>query len=248
MRKILSLFMMLLFLGVTQMWGDNLTKAEGFETKEPGTNYQSTVTVSEAESDCEIGWSIYYGTVSTNDKITGSKSAQMRYYNNKDDRGYVQSTTAVEGLSNVAFKARVSSTDMKLTVSYSEDGSVWTALAENIAFTATGAAGVQNLNYDIPSGGKYIKFEVAEGATKPTSGNIKLIIDDVVFTYAEGGGDDPEPETQTVYLNGGGSSLWNQAGAEFFAHTWGGAEAVAVKMTLVEGDVYSAAIPLTTTM
>ena len=64
-----------------------------------------------------------------------------------------------------------------------------------------------------------------------------------IYPKTQGGGDDPQPETQTVYLNGGGSSLWNQADAEFFAHTWGGAEAVAVKMTLVEGDVYSAAIP-----
>ena len=227
------------------MWGENLTKTEGFETKAVGTNYQSTVTVSEAESDCEIGWSIYYGTVSTNDKISGSNSAQMRYYNNKDDRGYVQSTTAVEGLSNVAFKARVSSLDMKLTVSYSADGSAWTALATNVAFEATGSSGVKTLNYDIPAGGKYIKFEVAEGSTKPSSGNIKLIIDDVVFTYAEQGGEEPvvEPETKTIYLNGGGSSLWNQADPEFFVHSWGGAADGDVHMTLVEGDVYKADIP-----
>lgn len=227
------------------MWGENLTKTEGFETKAVGTNYQSTVTVSEAESDCEIGWSIYYGTVSTNDKISGSNSAQMRYYNNKDDRGYVQSTTAVEGLSNVAFKARVSSLDMKLTVSYSADGSAWTALATNVAFEATGSSGVKTLNYDIPAGGKYIKFEVAEGSTKPSSGNIKLIIDDVVFTYASQGGEEPvvEPTTKTIYLNGGGSSLWNQANPEFFVHSWGGAADGDVHMTLVEGDVYKADIP-----
>ena len=167
------------------MWGANLTKTEGFETKAPSTTYNSTVTISEAESDCGIGWSIFYGTVSTNDKISGSNSAQMRYYSSSDNRGYVQSTTAVDGLSNVAFKARVSNVDMKLTVSCSADGSAWTALATNVAFEQAGAQGVKTLNYDIPSGGKYIKFEVAEGSTKPSSGNIKLIIDSVVFTYAE---------------------------------------------------------------
>ena len=56
------------------------------------------------------------------------------------------------------------------------------------------------------------------------------------------GGDDPQPATRTIYLNGGGSSLWNQADAVFFAHAWGGT-GVDVKMTLVEGDVYSVAIP-----
>ena len=135
--KLFSL-LMLLFVGVTSMWADDPTKTEGFETKGASTNYQGTVTISEAESDCGIGWTIYYGTVSTNDKISGSQSAQMRYYSNKSDRGYVQSTTPVEGLSNVAFKARVSSTDIKMTVSYSTDGSAWTALATNVTFSQTG--------------------------------------------------------------------------------------------------------------
>ena len=145
MRKILSFLMAVAFLfgGVTSMWAESSTKTEGFEKATAGTNYQSTVTVSEAESDCEIGWSIYYGTVSTNDKISGSNSVQMRYYNNKDERGYVQNTTAIEGLSNVAFKARVSSLDMKLTVSYSADGSAWTALATDVALEKTGASGVK---------------------------------------------------------------------------------------------------------
>lgn len=85
-------------------------------------------------------------------------------------------------------------------------------------------------------------YKIAFNITNPNGSNYAFVVESILFyAYAEGGGEDPE--TQTVYLNGGGSSLWNQAGAEFFAHTWGGAEAVAVKMTLVEGDVYSAAIP-----
>ena len=234
MKKFLSLFWMLLFLGVTQMWGANLTKTEGFETKAVSTTYNSTVTVSEEESDCGIGWTIFYGTVSTNDKISGSNSAQMRYYNSSDNRGYVQSTTAVEGLSNVAFKARVSSLDMKLTVSYSADGSAWTALATNVAFEATGAQGVKDLNYDVPDGGKYIKFEVAEGSTKPSSGNIKLIIDDVVFTYAEQG--DGEPTLENGFYLVGTMNEWTPA-AEY--HFTGNPENPAEFMlatTLAEGQ------------
>ncbi len=240
MRKILSLLMAVAFLfgGATSMWADSSTKTEGFEKATAGTNYQSTVTISEDDSDCGIGWKIYYGTPSTNDKISGNNSVQMRYYNNKDDRGYVQSTTAVEGLSNVAFKARVSSLDMKLTVSYSADGSAWTALATNVALEKTGAQGVKEFNYDIPSGGKYIKIEVAEGSTKPSSGNIKLIIDDVVFTYTAS---DPEPEStvKTIYCKCE-QSWWKKDGAAVAAHYWkDGGEGTTwpgVRMTAVDGE------------
>lgn len=171
-------------LSIGNLWAD--TKTEGFETKATSTTYNGTVTVSSAESDCGIGWTIYYGTVSTNDKISGSKSAQMRYYSTSDNRGYVQSTTAIDGLSHVAFKARVSSTDIQMTVSYSADASSWTALATNETFSATGT-GV-DFEYDVPSGGKYIKIEIGDGSTKPSSGNIKFIVDDVVFTYTTGSG------------------------------------------------------------
>jgi hypothetical protein len=47
---------------------------------------------------------------------------------------------------------------------------------------------------------------------------------------------------KTIYLNTGGASLWNQADAVFFAHSWG-SEDSDVLMTLVEGDVFSAEIP-----
>lgn len=224
------------------MWAESSTKTEGFENATAGTNYQQTVTISEDQSDCGIGWTIYYGTPSTNDKISGTKSAQMRYYNTSDERGYIQSTTAVEGLSNVAFKARVSSLDMKLTVSYSADGSAWTALATNVALEKTGSTGVTSFSYDIPSGGKYIKIEVAEGSTKPSSGNIKLGIDDVVFTYTAPTPDpepDPEPTTRTLYCKVA-QSWWKADGAAVgvYAFSEAGAENAqfpGVRMTAVEG-------------
>ena len=186
MKKLKLFFACLLMavLSIGQVWATEETKTEGFETKTASTSYNSTVTVTTAESDCGIGWTIYYGTVSTNDKISGSNSAQMRYYSSSDSRGYVQSTTPVDGLSNVAFKARVSSTNIQMTVSYSADASTWTALATNETFSETGK-GIA-FNYDVPSGGKYIKIEIGDGSTKPSSGNIKFIIDDVVFTYETG--------------------------------------------------------------
>lgn len=228
------------------MWADSSTKTEGFEKATVGTNYQSTVTISEDQSDCGIGWTVYYGTPSTNDKIAGSNSAQMRYYNNKNDRGYLQSTTAVEGLSNVAFKARVSNLGMKLTVSYSADGSAWTALATNVALEQTGASGVKQFSYDIPSGGKYIKIEVAEGSTQPSSGNIKLIIDEVVFTYTAST-PDPEPQDKTFYLTL--SSDWASWPAKYAMYYFKSAETSqngwSAFMTAVEGEtnMYTGTIP-----
>lgn len=53
----------------------------------------------------------------------------------------------------------------------------------------------------------------------------------------------PEPTTKTIYLNTGGSSLWNQANAVFFEHSWG-AEDSDLKLTQVEGDLYKAEIPV----
>ena len=44
-----------------------------------------------------------------------------------------------------------------------------------------------------------------------------------------------------IYLDTGGSSKWNQAGATFFIHAWGGGDQD-VKMALVSGDIYSADI------
>ncbi len=51
---------------------------------------------------------------------------------------------------------------------------------------------------------------------------------------------------KTVYLNTGGSSLWNQAGAKFEAWAWGGSTADAwYDFTLVEGetDIYKTEMP-----
>ena len=44
-----------------------------------------------------------------------------------------------------------------------------------------------------------------------------------------------------IYLDTGGSSKWNQAGATFFIHAWGGGDQD-VQMSLVSGDIFSADI------
>ena len=183
MKKQLLKTMLLLFAliaGSSSVWA--ATKTEGFETKATSTTYNSTVTIAANESDCDIAWEIYFGTVSTNDKISGTRSAQMRWYSG-DNVGkipYAKTTTPIDGLTNVTLKARTSNLNVKMDVCYSADGTSWT-VGKTHTFTATGTG--ENVSLDIPSGNKYVKFEVNSSSTAPSSGNYKLIVDDVVFTY-----------------------------------------------------------------
>ena len=173
---------LLAFLAIPMgMWGQS-TKTEGFETKASATNYQGTVTITANESDCGIGWTIYYGNVSTTGPITGSKSAQMRWYKSAlSNYPYLESTTAIDGLTNVAFKAKVGNTDVKMDVNYSSDGENWIALATAVTFANTD---VTDCSYTIPSGGKYIKIGVSSSSTAPNGSYYSLLVDDVVFTYS----------------------------------------------------------------
>lgn len=51
-------------------------------------------------------------------------------------------------------------------------------------------------------------------------------------------------DTKTIYLNTGGSGLWDQGGAWFAAWTWGGSSAEAwVKFTTAGGGIYQATMP-----
>ena len=50
------------------------------------------------------------------------------------------------------------------------------------------------MSLNIPSGNKYVKFEVSSSSTAPSSGSYKLIVDDVVFTYTS----DKEEATWTL--------------------------------------------------
>ena len=163
------------------MWANTATKTEGFETKSTDTNYQGTVNITTSESDCGIAWQIYYGNVSADVKLAGDKSAQMRWYsgNKNTNYGYVKNTTPVYGLSNVAFKAKVSNVNLKMEISYSSNGSNWTVLSTK-TFENTNET---NCSYNIPSGNKYIKIGVSSTGTAPSSGNYKLTIDNVVLTY-----------------------------------------------------------------
>lgn len=171
------------------VWGETTTKTEGFETATTGTNYQSTVEVAATSSDCSIAWSIYYGNVTTSSKIAGSNSVGLRLYTS-NYYGYLKTTTAIDNLSNVAFTAKAATSNgaaIKVNISYSTDGSSLTSIADDIAIGST----ADSYDYDIPNGGKYFQIAISSNSTKPSKSNAQLTIDDVVFTYSEGGSEQP---------------------------------------------------------
>ena len=190
-----------------QAWAD--TKTEGFEGKTAGNDYQSTVTVSTSESDCGIGWELYYGTVSESSKISGSNSAALRLYSSSSNLGYLKTTTPIEGLSNVSFKAKASTSNsakIKVNVDYSIDGSSWTTIASNQLFSSSAST----YNFNIPSGGKYFRLIITSSSTKPTKSSAQLTIDDVVFTYT------PAAALSSIALSGTYPTTFHQG--DTFSH------------------------------
>ena len=181
------------------MWGQTReTKTEGFETATAATTYNSTATVATNQSDCGIGWSIYYGNVSTTQAITGNNSCLIRYYTADAKLGYAKTTTGIQGLSNITFNAKVTNTGNKMGVWYSTDGDNWTALATDVTLTNSAAS----KSYDIPNSSSSNTYYVKIGLTTGSSTNKKdLIFDDVVFTYSTGGGS--TVSTPTITPNGG---------------------------------------------
>ena len=203
-------FMLLFLLGSLNVWGATDTKEEGFERATTGNNYQGDASVTTSASDCGISWAIHYGCVSTSSKITGNNSAALRLYKT-GDLGYLNTTTAINGLTEVSFNAKAATSNsakIKIDVNYSTDGTNWSPMKK---VSATGAdflsqdLSTQASQYTayIPSGvsgNLYFQIAINSGSTRPTKSGTQLTIDDVVFTYETGG--TPEPcKTPTVEWN-----------------------------------------------
>ena len=195
-----AVMLLAIMLQPTRLWGQErgtYTKTEGFETQSTGSNYQGTVNITTDKSDCGISWQIFYGCVSTYSAIT-NQSAAMRLYKGNNNYGYLKTTTPVYGLSNVACKAKASTSNsakIKINVDYSINGSDWVNIETNKELSTSS----KSYDWDIPSGGKYFRISISSASTKPTSGNAQLTIDDVVFTYTG--------YTVTYDANGGSGTM-----------------------------------------
>ena len=229
--------------------GSEETIIEDFEKQESSTIYNSTKTYEASNSNCEIGWYMYYGTVSTNDKINGDKSAHMRYYSSQNDYPYIYTTTPIENLSSVSFKVRVSDTSIKFNVCASEDGTTWQTIASNVQLETAGAPGVKELSYDTPSGSQYFKIEVSSSTTKPSSGNIKLIIDDVTFTSEETSTEPVDPTVkfaaENVTVNVGKTVKNEISGPSALTYTYASADE-SIATVAEDGTVTGVAVGTTT--
>ena len=174
-------------------WGGKLV--EGFEAKTAESTYNTTKYITTSESDCGIAWTIYYGCVSTASKISGSNSAALRLYTTAN-YGYLMSTTDVTGLTKITFIAKAATTNsasIKIDIQYSTDnGSTWSYMKQASAsgdnwnaqaLTSTAANYAAYIpTAAISSSSNYrIKISINSGSTKPSSGNVQLTIDDIMF-------------------------------------------------------------------
>ena len=165
------------------------SKTETFENQTAGTTYNSTQTYTTANSNAGIAWTMYYGTVSTNAVLTGSKSAQMRWYSSATSNyPYIKATTAVSGLQTLTFNAAVGNTNIKMKVEKSTDGSNWTTVASNVSMSTSKTEYSYSISGTLGTG-YYIRIGVdGTNSTAPSSGNYTFRVDDVKFDYQEGGG------------------------------------------------------------
>ena len=204
LREISShLTLLILFLTVFSgnVWADMMI--EGFETKTASSSYKNTYTVTTAESDCGISWEIYYGNVSTTNKIDGSNSVAMKLYSGEDNYSYLKSTTTISNLNRISFSATAQTADkgsasIQMDVQYStDDGANWSymkmssATGDNYtAQTPTNSGNGAGYTAFVPSdvtGDFLVKFSINSSSSKPSSGNIQLTIDNVTFFTDESG-------------------------------------------------------------
>ncbi len=199
-RLLAALGLLALFILPTTGWGQNrATKTEGFGSQATNTSYQGTVTITEDHSDCGIGWTIYYGNVASTSTTNNQNACLMRYYSaSPSNLGYAQTTTGVQGLSNISFKAKNTDSSVKMGVWYSTDNSTWTSLATGVALTTS----FETKSYDIPNSSTSITYYIKIGITTGSTNKKDLIIDDVVFTYSTGS----TPTTYTVTYNDNGAT------------------------------------------
>ena len=198
LKLFFALFAMLA-LGVGNAWAEVQSITEDFEKQTAETTYNTVKEYAESTSNASIAWYVEHGVVSTNSKLSGNQSLQMRAYYAKSSATnvwngalpYLESKTPIKGLANITFNGKVGNSTLKVDVMYSTDGLNWTNLATAASYTTSS----KPYSYDIPNpsitNDYYIKIAVNSSSTHTAnpskSGNIALIVDDITFTYETSG-------------------------------------------------------------
>ena len=150
----------------------------GFESCTAGTTYNSTQTYNTTVGE-GVSWSVYYGTVSTNAKLTGTKSMQMRWYSSaKTNYPHAETTSPISSVKAFKFNYAVGNTDLDFVVQYSTNGTSWTDI-ETVDTDSTSATEYSH-EFDNKIQNFYFRVLVCLG-TAPSSGNYTFRIDDIVF-------------------------------------------------------------------
>lgn len=152
--------------------------SEGFTTS---TTYNNqTVAYNGSETD-GTQWGILSGTVATNNKISGSNSLQLRWYaSNPATIPSAFTDFRLSSVGNVKFKAKSGDNGLGVKVYYSLDNRATWVEANTYELSAT--ATEYTVSFEEVLTNAAFKFEAILPATLPSSGNLPLIIDDVIFS------------------------------------------------------------------
>lgn len=119
----------------------------GFESSDgfkADTNYKGDKNIGNNEKQ----WHVYYGCVSTNSKIEGVQSLQMRYYSGDKKTPYAEMSFSVNKVTDVSFSAKAGANG-KIKVQYSTDeGKNWS----------------DGQQFDVSSNVSEIKYTISENA------------------------------------------------------------------------------------
>ena len=148
----------------------------GFETDfTAGTTYNNTSVKVDGPSGQQ--WGSYYGTVSTNNALTGSNSMQMRWYTGTPSNlGYAETNFFIAKVGYVSFSATATN-GLKIGLYYKGSSDPDWTLAET--FTPTTSKDTYTHSFLTPIDNARIRFMIVLPASQPSSRS-DLIIDDVV--------------------------------------------------------------------
>ena len=100
------------------MYSTGFESSDGFKAD---TNYKGDKNIGNNEKQ----WHVYYGCVSTNSKIEGEQSLQMRYYSGDKKTPYAEMSFSVNKVTDVSFSAKAGAKG-KIKVQYSiDEGKNW---------------------------------------------------------------------------------------------------------------------------
>jgi hypothetical protein len=152
------------------IYQNGFESAEGYSVS---TTYNNTTENLFGPSGNE--WGMIFGTATTTGAISGSQSAQMRWYTGTPTSfGSLTSKFTLTDVTKVEFKANAYA-NIGLTVSYSLNGTDWLG-AEAFVLSTTAGDFTYTINV---TGDVYLRFELTTPGATPTATS-RLTIDDIV--------------------------------------------------------------------